>query len=137
MKLLKYILVGFVFGIVLTKAEAVSWYRIYEMFRFESFHMYGIIGSAVILGVVIVQIIKRSHLKSIDGNEIKIDPKPKTYKASIFGGIIFGLGWALVGACPGPIYILIGGGYWSFIIVLMAALFGTFLYGLVKDKLPH
>ena len=137
MRNLKFLLLGIFFGIVLAKAQVISWFRIYEMFRFESFHMYGIIGSAVVLGVFIVQYIKRSHLKAIDGTPITIQPKPTTYKASIFGGIFFGLGWALVGACPGPIYILIGAGFWSFIIVLIGALLGTFIYGVVKEKLPH
>jgi len=137
MRLLKFLLLGIFFGIVLAKAQVISWFRIYEMFRFESFHMYGIIGSAVILGVIIVQFIKRNKLKSIDGNSIKIEPKPTTYKASILGGILFGLGWALVGACPGPIYILIGGGFVAFIIVIISALLGTFLYGILKEKLPH
>lgn len=137
MKNLKFLLLGIFFGIVLAKAQVISWFRIYEMFRFESFHMYGIIGSAVIIGALIVQYIKRSKLKSIDGTLVTIDPKPKTYKTSIFGGIIFGLGWALVGACPGPIYILIGAGFWSFILVLMGALLGTFIYGVLKEKLPH
>ncbi|HUM52426.1 MAG TPA: YeeE/YedE thiosulfate transporter family protein [Chitinophagales bacterium] len=136
-KNIKFLLLGVFFGIVMAKAQVISWFRIYEMFRFESFHMYGIIGSAVVLGVIIVQFIKRSNLKSIDGTIITIEPKPKTYKASIFGGILFGLGWALVGACPGPIYVLIGAGFYGFIIVLLSALFGTFCYGLVKDKLPH
>ena len=99
--------------------------------------MYGIIGSAVILGVLIVQFIKRTSLKSSDGQTIVIEPKPNTYKASIFGGILFGLGWALVGACPGPIFILIGGGFFAFVVVLLSALLGTFCYGLIKDKLPH
>jgi uncharacterized membrane protein YedE/YeeE len=137
MRNLKFFLLGIFFGIVLTKAQVISWFRIYEMFRFESFHMYGIIGSAVVLGALIIQYIKRSHLKSVDGIPITIDPKPKTYKASIFGGILFGLGWALVGACPGPIYILIGAGFWVFTVVLIGALLGTFLYGVVKEKLPH
>lgn len=137
MKHLKFLLLGIFFGIVLAKAQVISWFRIYEMFRFESFHMYGIIGSAVVLGVIIVQYIKRTNLRSIDGKPIVIDPKPTTYKASIFGGILFGLGWALVGACPGPIYILIGAGFWSLLIVLAFALIGTFTYGVVKDKLPH
>jgi uncharacterized membrane protein YedE/YeeE len=137
MKQTKFLLLGIFFGILLAKAQVISWFRIYEMFRFESFHMYGIIGSAVILGVIIVQFIKRNKLKSIDGNSIKIEPKPATYKASILGGILFGLGWALVGACPGPIYILIGGGFVAFIIVIISALLGTFLYGILKEKLPH
>lgn len=137
MKNLKFLLLGIFFGIVLAKAQVISWFRIYEMFRFESFHMYGIIGSAVILGAIIVQFIKRNNLKAIDGTPILIEPKPTTYKASIFGGILFGLGWALVGACPGPIYILIGAGFWSFVVVLIGALLGTFVYGILKDKLPH
>lgn len=137
MKQLKFLLLGIFFGIVLAKAQVISWFRIYEMFRFESFHMYGIIGSAVVLGAIIVQFIKRSHLKAVDGTPITIDPKPATYKASIFGGILFGLGWALVGACPGPIYILIGAGCWAFVLVLIFALFGTFVYGIFKDKLPQ
>ena len=137
LKNIKFLLLGVFFGIVMAKAQVISWFRIYEMFRFESFHMYGIIGSAVVLGIGIVQFIKRSNLKSINGTFIVIDPKPATYKASILGGILFGLGWALVGACPGPIFILIGGGFWAFIIVLVAALFGTFVYGILSDKLPQ
>ena len=137
MKNIKFLLLGIFFGIVLAKAQVISWFRIYEMFRFESFHMYGIIGSAVIIGMIVVQFIKRNHVKAIDGNPIVIEPKAKTYKASILGGTIFGLGWALVGACPGPIYILIGAGFWSFIIVLIGALSGTFIYGAVREKLPH
>ena len=108
MKYFKFLLLGFLFGVILTKAEVLSWYRIYEMFRFESFHMYGIIGSAVVLGIIFIQIIKRIRLKSIDGNEIIVEEKEKGWKRYIIGGIIFGLGWALVGACPGPIFILIG-----------------------------
>ncbi len=137
MKNIKFLLLGVFFGIVMAKAQVISWFRIYEMFRFESFHMYGIIGSAVVLGSIIVQFIKRSNLKNINGDVINIEPKPKTYKASIFGGILFGLGWALVGACPGPIYVLIGAGFYGFIIVLLSALLGTFCYGLLIDKLPH
>ena len=137
MKNIKFLLLGIFFGIVLAKAQVISWFRIYEMFRFESFHMYGIIGSAVVIGVLIIQFIKRSNLKSLNGTPITIEPKPKTYKASILGGILFGLGWALVGACPGPIYILIGAGFWSFIVVLIGALLGTYFYGFLKEKLPH
>ncbi len=137
MKNLKFLLLGIFFGIVLAKAQVISWFRIYEMFRFESFHMYGIIGSAVVLGIIIVQFIKKNHITSINGTPVIIEPKPKTYKASILGGILFGLGWALVGACPGPIYILIGAGFWSFVVVLIGALLGTFIYGILKEKLPH
>ena len=137
MNLFKYVIVGFVFGIVLTKAEAVSWYRIYEMFQFQSFHMYGIITVAILTGLVGIQIIKRKQLKDIDGNPIIIQDKEKGNMRYWIGGILFGLGWALVGACPGPIFILLGAGFWSVGLVLFGAVFGTFLYGLVKDKLPH
>ena len=137
MNLLKYVIVGFVFGIVLTKAEAVSWYRIYEMFQFQSFHMYGIITVAILTGLVGIQIIKRKQLKDIDGNLIIIQDKERGNMRYWIGGILFGLGWAMVGACPGPIFILLGAGFWSVGLVLFGAVFGTFLYGLVKDKLPH
>ncbi len=137
MNLLKYILVGFFFGVVLTKCEAVSWYRIYEMFQFQSFHMFGIIGVAIATGVVGIQIIKRKKLKDIDGFEIEILPKEKGTIRYWIGGLIFGLGWAMVGACPGPIFILIGAGFMSVGFILVGALLGTFLYGVIKDKLPH
>jgi uncharacterized membrane protein YedE/YeeE len=137
MNFLKYILVGFIFGIVLTKAEAVSWYRIYEMFHFQSFHMYGIIGVAVATGLIGIQLIKIKKLKDIDGNPIYIQDKEKGNIRYWIGGILFGLGWALVGACPGPIFILLGAGVLSIGLVLLGAVFGTFLYGLFKDKLPH
>ncbi|WP_396195543.1 DUF6691 family protein [Flavobacterium sp.] len=137
MKFLKYIIVGFVFGIVLTKAEAVSWYRIYEMFHFQSIHMYGIITVAIITGLIGIQIIKRKQVKDIDGNPISIQDKEKGNVRYWVGGILFGLGWALVGACPGPIFILLGSGFLSVGLILFGAVFGTFLYGLLKDKLPH
>ncbi|HEU4789273.1 MAG TPA: DUF6691 family protein [Flavobacterium sp.] len=137
MKLLKYFLVGFLFGIVLTKSEAVSWYRIYEMFQFQSFHMYGIIGVAVATGIVGIQIIKRYNIKDIDGFPIEIQEKPKDNARYWIGGISFGLGWALVGSCPGPIFILIGAGFMPVIIVLIGALIGTIIYGALKSKLPH
>jgi uncharacterized membrane protein YedE/YeeE len=137
MNLLKYLLVGFLFGIVLTKTEAVSWYRIYEMFHFQSFHMYGIIGTAIATGLIGIQIIKRKKLKDIDGMPIEILDKEKGNARYWIGGILFGLGWALVGSCPGPIFILLGAGFYNVAFVLLGALFGTFLYGLFKDKLPH
>ena len=137
MNYLKYILVGFFFGIVLTKAEAVSWYRIYEMFQFQSFHMYGIIMTAIFVGVVGIQIIKRNKLKDIDGNLLTIQDKEKGSARYWIGGVLFGLGWAMVGACPGPIFILLGAGFMSVGIILLGALIGTFLYGVLKDKLPH
>jgi uncharacterized protein len=137
MKAVKYILVGFIFGIVLTKSEAVSWYRIYEMFLFQSFHMYGIIMVAIFTGVVGIQIIKRKNIKDFRGLPIEIIPKEPGSTRFWIGGIFFGLGWALVGSCPGPIFILLGAGFLPMILVLFGALFGTFLYGLIKDKLPH
>lgn len=137
MKYLKYLLVGFVFGIVLTKAEAVSWYRIYEMFQFQSFHMYGIIMTAIAVGLVGVQFMKRRQLKDIDGNLIAIQDKEKGSVRYWVGGVLFGLGWAMVGACPGPIFIMLGAGFMSVGLILIGALFGTFLYGILKDKLPH
>jgi uncharacterized membrane protein YedE/YeeE len=137
MNLLRYIIVGFVFGIILTKAEAVSWYRIYEMFHFQSIHMFGIITVAIMTGLIGIQIIKRKQLKDIDGNPIIIQDKEKGNMRYWIGGIIFGLGWAMVGACPGPIFILLGAGFMSAGLILIGAVFGTFLYGLVKDKLPH
>lgn len=137
MKSIRFILVGFVFGIVLTKAEAVSWYRIYEMFQFQSFHMFGIIMVAIATGVVGIQLIKKFQVKSTDGVPIQIADKEKGSFRYWIGGLIFGLGWALAGACPGPIFILIGAGFWPVLVVLVGALLGTFLYGLIKDQLPH
>ncbi|CAM4186998.1 DUF6691 family protein [Zobellia nedashkovskayae] len=137
MKYLKFLLVGIFFGIVLVKSEAVSWYRIFEMFKFQSFHMYGIIGSAVVLGAISVWAIKKFRVKSIEDQEIVLPPKNKSYTRYILGGSIFGLGWALAGACPGPMYILLGTGVFSMLIVIAAATLGTFAYGLLRDKLPH
>jgi len=137
MKYIKFLVVGILFGIVLSKAEVISWYRIYEMFRFESFHMYGVIGSAVGVGIMMVQIIKRINLKGSDGNEISFIPKDFSIPRYLYGGILFGLGWAMVGACPGPIFILLGEGVYSMLVVLLGALLGTFLYGLLKNKLTH
>jgi uncharacterized membrane protein YedE/YeeE len=137
MKLIKFLLAGFLFGIVLTKSEAVSWYRIYEMFHFDAFHMYGIIGVAVCTGVIGLQVIKRFNIKSIENQVIEIQEKEKGIARYILGGTIFGLGWGLVGACPGPIFILLGAGFWNIIYVLIGAIFGTFIYGVVMKKLPH
>lgn len=137
MKHIKFLIAGIIFGIILTKSEVISWYRIYEMFRFESFHMYGVIGSAVILGALSVQLIKRFELKDFSGNLINIRPKRKAVWPPLIGGTVFGLGWALTGACPGPIYILIGNGFLTFIVVWLAAVLGTFVYGTVFHKLPQ
>lgn len=136
-KYLKFILVGIFFGIVLVKSEAVSWYRIYEMFKFQSFHMYGIIGSAVATGIVLLLIAKKLKLKTTEGYNMKVPRKENGLWRYILGGSIFGLGWALCGACPGPMYILVGTGVISMLIVIVAAILGTFVYGLLKDKLPH
>jgi uncharacterized protein len=137
MKLLKFLITGFFFGIVLTKSEAVSWYRIYEMFHFDAFHMYGIIGMAVITGGIGIQLIKRKFKKDIYGNPIEILDKESGTLRYIFGGIAFGLGWGLVGACPGPIFILLGAGFVNVVWVLLGAIAGTFIYGVIKDHLPH
>lgn len=137
MRSILYIALGVIFGITMYKAETASWFRIVEMFQFQSFHMYGFIGSALVIGVIVTQMIKRKNLKDVDGKSIVINPKDKSIKRYLFGGIAFGLGWALIGACPGPIFVLLGAGTYSIIIVILAALTGTWLYGILKDKLPH
>ena len=137
MKYFKFLLVGFVFGIVLTKSEAVSWYRIYEMFQFQSFHMYGIISVAIATGIIGIQLIKWNRIKAVDGSAIVIKDKDNSTARYIFGGIFFGLGWGLVGSCPGPIFILLGAGFLPVIVVFIGALLGTTLYGILKKKLPH
>ena len=137
MRTLMYLFIGILFGITMFKSEAASWFRIYEMFKFESFHMYGIIGSALAIGIIVVQMIKRFKIKSFYGEEINFNTKEKTLSRYIIGGIIFGLGWALAGACPGPMFTLIGVGYFPIIIVIISSIIGTFIYGLLRDKLPH
>ncbi|WP_313114994.1 DUF6691 family protein [Aequorivita sediminis] len=137
MRYITYLIVGIFFGIIMFKSEAASWFRIYEMFQFGSFHMYGIMGSALAIGIIGVQLIKRKNIKPVDGGEMRLQPKEKGFSRYMIGGIIFGLGWALSGACPGPMYVLAGAGYFSILIVILGALLGTFLYGLIKDKLPH
>ena len=137
MKLIKFLIAGILFGVVMTKSEAISWYRIQEMFRFQAFQMYGIIGTAVVLGVIGVAIIKKFKLKDIYGSAVQFHPKEKSVIRYLIGGTIFGLGWALTGACPGPIVVNIGCGFLSMIVVFVFALLGTYLYGIVKDKLPH
>lgn len=137
MRSLIYLIVGIFFGIVLVKSEAASWFRIYEMFKFQAFHMYGIIGSAVGLGIVFIQLIKRSGVKSFFGESISIKDKEKSVKRYLIGGSLFGLGWALAGACPGPMYVLLGAGYFPIGVVILSAIAGTYVYGLLKDKLPH
>jgi uncharacterized membrane protein YedE/YeeE len=135
--IVKFVGLGIFFGIVMTKAEVISWYRIQEMFLFDNFHMYGVIGTAVVLGLISVQLMKKYKAKDINGHEIKFEPKAFSVARYLFGGTIFGFGWAMTGACPGPMYTLVGHGYWAMLIVIAAALFGTFIYGMVKSKLPH
>lgn len=136
-KSILYLLTGIVFGIIMYKSEAASWFRIFEMFNFQSFHMYGIIGSALLLGIIGVQLIKRKKLKSFYGKNIQFTDKNKSFSRYLYGGIIFGLGWALAGACPGPIFVLIGAGFLPALVVLLGALLGTYIYGSLRDKLPH
>ena len=137
MRSISLLLIGIFFGIVLFKSEAASWFRIYEMFQFKAFHMYGIIGSAVVLGIIAIQIIKKYKLNSFYGATITISPKEKSYSRYLIGGSLFGLGWALAGACPGPMFVLLGSGYISIVIVIISAMLGTYLYGRLKDRLPH
>lgn len=137
MKSVLYIIVGTFLGVILYKSEAASWFRIYEMFQFDSFHMYGIIGSALAVGIVLVQWIKKSKVKSFFGEPINIQDKERSFTRYIVGGTLFGLGWALAGACPGPMYILVGAGYWPILIVLFGAIVGAFIYGILRGKLPH
>ena len=137
MKFIKFLLLGIVFGIVMAKSEAISWFRIQEMFRFQSFHMYGIIGTAVTLGVIGVALIKKFRIRDFHGNPILFHPKEKSVIRYLIGGTVFGLGRALSGACPGPMVVNIGYGFFAMIIVFFFAYIGTFLYGYFKDKLPH
>lgn len=136
MKNLTYFIVGLGFGFVLVKAEIISWFRIQEMFRFQSFHMYGIIGSALIVAMISVFLIKKFNVKTIGGESIKIEPKKFNW-GHVYGGIIFGFGWAMTGACPGPLYALMGSGVLVIVVVLLSAVLGTFIYGIIREKLPH
>lgn len=133
---LKYMLVGIIFGIIFVKAEIVSWFRIQEMFQLQSFFMYGVIGSAVAVGLISVQLIKKFNIKTIQGEKIEIQPKTFS-KGQIYGGLMFGLGWAITGACPGPLFAQIGSGFTVIAITLISAILGTWVYGFIKDKLPH
>lgn len=133
---LKYLFVGIFFGIIVVKAELISWFRIQEMFRLQSFHMYGIIGSAVVVGMISVFLIKKFTIKTIHGDKITFTDK-KFNKGQVFGGLIFGLGWAMTGACPGPLFAQIGTGSTVVVITLLSAIAGTWVYGYLKDKLPH
>lgn len=133
---LKYLVIGILFGIVFIKSEVVSWYRIQEMFRLQSFHMFGIIGSAVITGMISIFLIKKFNIKTIEGETIKIAPKTFN-KGQIYGGLLFGFGWAMTGACPGPLFAQIGTGASVVTVTLLSAIAGTWVYGLLREKLPH
>lgn len=137
MKFIKFLSIGILFGIVMTKSEAISWFRIQEMFLFDSFHMYGIIGTAVILGIIGTAIIKRMQTKDITGTPITFNDKNMSIPRYLIGGTIFGLGWAMTGACPGPMYTLIGHGIFPILVVIASAIFGTLIYGMLRSKLPH
>ena len=136
MKFIKFLLAGTFFGIILSKSEAISWFRIFEMFQFESFHMYGIIGCAVILGALATFLIKKTGAKDYTGELITFTPKNKTYINGMLGGILFGFGWALAGACPGPMFVLLGHGFLSIALVIIGAILGTFVFGMIKNYLP-
>lgn len=129
--------IGVYFGIVLLKSEVASWWRIQEMFHFQALHMYGIIGIAVGMGALTVWLVQRRKLHALGGEAIELRTKPAEYRAQLFGGIVFGCGWALTGACPGPMYALVGAGYLPMLVVLLSALAGTYAYGIVREKLPH
>ncbi|MCB0600175.1 MAG: YeeE/YedE family protein [Saprospiraceae bacterium] len=137
MRLLSFFLVGIFFGIVATKSEVISWFRIYEMFRFESFHMYGVIGTAVVVGAIIMALMKKLPIKTIDGKLVTYKVKPMQVKRFLFGGTIFGLGWGLIGACPGPMFTMLGHGFLIFGVVIISAVLGAFAYGSLRDHLPH
>jgi uncharacterized membrane protein YedE/YeeE len=132
----KYLIVGIMFGIVFVKAEIISWFRIQEMFRLHSFHMYGVIGSAVVVGMISVFLIKKFNIKTIAGETVQFHPK-KFQRGQIYGGLIFGLGWGITGACPGPLFAQIGSGFLAVIITLLSAIAGTWVYGRFKDSLPN
>lgn len=136
MKNLKYLSVGIIFGITFVKAEIISWFRIQEMFRFQSLHMYGVIGTAVLTGIISIGLIKKFKIKSMEGESIVIPDKVFS-KGQIFGGVLFGLGWALTGACPGPLFAQLGAGYSVVIITFLSAVAGTWMYGSIKERLPH
>ncbi len=132
----KYLIMGILFGIILVKSEVISWYRIQEMFRLQNFHMFGVIGSAVVTGIISVWLIKKFNIKTISGEKIEL-PIKKFNKGQIYGGLIFGFGWAITGACPGSLFAQIGTGFSVVIVTLLSAIAGTWFYGLLKEKLPH
>ena len=136
MRNFKYLILGILFGIILVKAQIISWFRIQEMFHFHAFHMFGIIGSAIVIGIISIQLIRRLRIKTLNGEPISI-PVKKFQWGNVYGGLIFGFGWAITGACPGPLFAQIGSGFLVVIITLLSAILGTWTYGLLRDKLPH
>jgi len=137
MKNIRFLVIGSLFGIILSKSEVVSWYRIYEMFKFQSFHMFGIIGSAVLISMVFMQLFEKGKIKNHKGEKSTTKEKKKGLIRTLVGGTIFGLGWALAGACPGPMFVLVGHGITTILIVILGATIGAFVYGLLSDKLPN
>lgn len=138
MRTLLYFSIGILFGITMFKSEAASWFRIYEMFQFNAFHMYGIIGSALFCGAIITFILKNFNVNSVvDGEPIVIPSKESGWKRYLFGGVFFGFGWAISGACPGPMFTVLGAGFLPILVVIASATLGTFCYGLLQKKLPH
>ncbi len=137
MRLIRFLIGGVIFGVILTKSEVISWFRIYEMFRFESFHMYGVIGSALILGILFLQVYKRWNPNNVNGEKTEFKVFEASWVKYIVGGTIFGMGWAMTGACPGPLYILVGNGYSVILVAIASALLGTLTYGVLKKRLPH
>ncbi|CAH0999063.1 hypothetical protein LEM8419_00358 [Neolewinella maritima] len=137
MRSLIYLTIGILFGFVMTKSEAISWFRIQEMFRFESFHMYGIIGTAVVVGALGIALAKRFGIHAYDGSDLRLKPKDFSIPRYLYGGIVFGLGWAITGACPGPMFTLLGQGIWTIGVVILSSILGTFVYGILRPRLPH
>jgi len=137
MRLAAFFIVGILFGIIMTKSEAVSWFRIHEMFRFESFHMYGILGTAAVLSAVVVRLMKKYRIRTLDGDEVTYTPMQLSVRRHLLGGTIFGMGWALSGCCPGPMFVLVGNGFGFALVFLASAVLGTFAYGVLRDRLPH
>ncbi len=137
MKNLAFFLIGIPFGIIMTKSEVISWFRITEMFRFEAFHMYGVIGVAVVAGIIAMYVLKSARVRTWAGTEVDYTPMPLSIKRHLLAGSIFGIGWAITGACPGPMWVLLGNGFWIVLIFILGAFLGTWAYGAVASKLPQ
>ena len=136
MKNIKFLVLGIFFAIVLSKVLAISWFRFYEMFKFQSFHMFGIIGGAIVVSSVIMQLFKRGVIKDINGNKIIPKSKKKGVIRTLVGGTFFGLGWGVSGACAAPVFVILGFKWLPALIILLGALIGAFIYGLLSKKLP-